>query len=198
MLFAHGCTIPLRDVDRSQPFDASDQDAIVLVRVTPRAAVIIEGGEADEHGFRGDHFAPLKLFWSEDGYAILKVPPTVGADCYGIVAIRPDKFTSVANERPFTQETVRWRQSIVRRPILLMAALLPIVGTIPAGMIAASTEVTDPRYADKEGRVAYSPRERVDLPVFKAVAGQVAYVGGLRIDASRWSAAWEMSSTRRM
>jgi hypothetical protein len=186
MLFVVGCSIPLREVAPSQSFAANDKDAIVLVRVTPAAAVIIESGEVDEHGFRGDNFAPRKQFGSQDGYAILKVPPTEGIDCYGIVAVRPEHFTPLAEERPFTFATVAWHKSIFKHPIVVFAAVLvPIVGAIPAGVVAASALETDFRNPDEKGRFAYSPREGVDLPVFKAVAGEVTYIGGLRIDASR-------------
>ena len=67
---------------------------------------------------------------------------------------------------------------------MVVIAFAPFIGAVGAGALIAAT-VTDFRYADERGRTVYSPRERVDLPVFKAFAGEVAYIGGLRIDASR-------------
>jgi hypothetical protein len=184
LLLMYGCAPRLHDVSQSQKFESSDQDAIILVRVTPKAALIVESGEADEYGFRGDHVAALKEYLSQDGYAILKVPPPHGADCYGIVAVRPDKYASRADERPFTYSTVMWHKSIVRRQVMIVA-LSPLPGLVPAAAIGASAAAMDFRGQDSQGRAAYSPRERVDLPIFRPMAGEVAYVGGLRIDATR-------------
>ena len=165
LLLACGCGNHLRELSADKAFNESCKDGIIVLRVTPGAWVQLARGRVDRDGWRarGVGVSGGRQFWPEHGYVVASVTPTDENEGFGIVQIRPEKFTNIAEEAPFTYATAMWPQ------------LSP--GPFGSPLLnAAAQAVAGP---------TYHPKANVRLPVFKAVAGQVTYVGAIRVDASK-------------
>ncbi len=159
-----------------------DNEGIVVLGVTRRTGVILVGGEADQDGWRKNNFTNRKHLWSAEDYVVFKATPTQDNEAYAVVAVRPERFTAFADEKPFTYATVMWHKSHIGQTELLGPTIaFGIVGLVAATALGAPIDWGP----DDKGSYAYSPRENVDLPTFKSVAGEVAYVGSLRVEASQ-------------
>jgi hypothetical protein len=154
----------IRELSSDKPFDADDKDAIVVLRVTPKAWVVLVRGKFDRYGWRPKGFLNRREVWSADGFVVAKVTPTKQNEGYAIVEIRPERYSSRAEEAAFTYATALWspKKNYWGTPVLVQVAN-QIVFECPV----------------------YTPLGEAHLPVFKAVAGQVTYVGAIRIDASK-------------
>lgn len=168
-------------LDAQLAFDRSDQDGLIVLQVTPRTGVIITGGECDQHGWARSASPTRQHFWSADGYVVARATPTRNKEAYAVVAVRPERFTSWADDKPFTYATVRWTRFIVDRARVNIFA-------VPLAFVAAvsATQGEPIVWGDEDkGHYAYSPPGGDDLPTFIAAAGEVTHVGGLRVEASR-------------
>ena len=182
--FAGGCTghtLKLSALAATTVFQRMDNEGIVVLGVTRRTGVIVVGGEADQDGWRKNNFADRKHFWSAEDYVVFKATPTQDNEAYAVVAVRPERFTAFADEKPFTYATVMWHKSTIGQNPPFAAMSFGIVGAV-----AAAAQGTPIDWgSDDKGLHAYSPRENVDLPTFKSVAGEVTYVGSIRVEASQ-------------
>lgn len=160
---ASGCAGHIRELSPDKPFDADDKDAIVVLRVTPNAWVVLVRGRFDRYGWRAKGVLNRRQLWSEDGFVVARVTPTEEDEGYAIVEIRPERYSNRAQEPAFTYATALWSQlsSGIFRPIEASALAQALEGP------------------------TYFPKGEARLPVFSAVAGQVTYVGAIRIDASK-------------
>jgi hypothetical protein len=50
LLLASGCAGHILELSPDKPFDADDKDAIVVLRVTPKAWVVLASGKFDRYG----------------------------------------------------------------------------------------------------------------------------------------------------
>ena len=165
---ASGCAGHIRELSPDKPFDADDKDAIVVLRVTPKAWVVLVRGKFDRYGWRSKGVLNRRQLWSGGGFVVAKVTPTEEDEGYAIVEIRPERYSNRDEEPAFTYATALWSPA---KP-----AVVPL-GLVPALVSTAATALTE--------IPAYSPHGEAHLPVFSAVAGQVTYVGAIRIDASK-------------
>jgi hypothetical protein len=175
LLLASGCAGHVRVLQCDKPFDSDDKDAIVVLRVTPGAWVMLARGKFDRNGWRAK-WGHRKL-WSENGFVVARVTPTEDDEAYGIVQIRPERFTSRAEEPAFTYATALW-SPVTNNGTIVMFGL--------AGYLAEEGA----KSAFEKGKTvtaspAYTPKGEAHLPVFEAIAGEVTYVGAIRIDASK-------------
>jgi hypothetical protein len=163
---ASGCAGHIRELSPDEPFDADEKDAIVVLQVTPRAWVVLVRGKFDRYGWRSKGVLNSREVWSEDGFVVAKVTPTKKDEGYAIVEIRPERYSSRAEEPAFTYATALWspKKNYRGPPVLLLLQA--------AGEMLMECPV-------------YTPLGEAHLPVFKAIAGQVTYVGAIRIDASK-------------
>jgi hypothetical protein len=145
-------------------FGETSDDGIIVLRVTPRAWVVLARGRVYPDGWRERGVSGRRRFWPEDGYVVAKVTPTDENEGFGIVQIRPEKFTSIADEAPHTYATAMWP---------------------PGSLTPEQPWFSEAGAAQAVPSPTYIPKANVRLPVFKAVAGQVTYVGAIRIDASK-------------
>jgi hypothetical protein len=152
---ASGCAGHILELSPDKPFDADDKDAIVVLRVTPKAWVVLVRGKYDRYGWWPKGFTNIRQFWSGDGFVVAKVTPTKENEGYAVVEIRPERYSSRAKEAAFTYATALWSPRFQADNPMLMEC--PV----------------------------YAPLGEAHLPVFKAVAGQITYVGAIRIDASK-------------
>ena len=150
------------------PFDSSDEDAIVVLRVVPQASVTIVRGTYDRDGWISKGMGFGSWFMAEEGFIVAQVTPTdeMDNDAFAVVQVRPERYTSRADEPAFTYTTARW-SPVVKRT-LLAAGIAAGIGTVGDCLV-------------------YSPKGEAHMPVFRAAAGRVNYVGAIRIDASRGS-----------
>jgi hypothetical protein len=165
---ASGCAGHIRELSPDKPFDADDKDAIVVLRVTPKAWVVLVRGRFDRYGWRAKGALNRMQLWSGGGFVVAKVTPTEEDEGYAIVEIRPERYSNRDEEPAFTYATALWSPT---KP-----TIVPL-GLVPAVVSAAATSLTE--------IPAYSPHGEAHLPVFSAVAGRVTYVGAIRIDASK-------------
>ncbi len=108
---------------------------------------------------------------------VARVTPTEDDEAYGIVQIRPERFTSRAEEPAFTYATALW-SPVTNNGTMVMFGL----GGYLAEEAAKSAFETGKTVTASP---AYTPKGEAHLPVFQAIAGQVTYVGAIRIDASK-------------
>jgi hypothetical protein len=162
-------------------FERTDNEGMVILGVTKRTGVIVMGGESDGYGWRKNIFVDREHFWSAEDYIVFKATPTQDTEAYAVVAVRPERFTAFADEKPFTYATVMWHKSYIGHPVFVPMGF----GLIVAAVVGAAQGSSIDWGPDDKGSYAYSPRENVDLPTFKSVAGEVAYVGSLRVEASQ-------------
>lgn len=160
---ASGCAGPIRELSSDKPFDADDKDAIVVLRVTPKAWVVLVRGKFDRYGWKAKGVLNRRPLWSENGFVTAEVTSTGKDEGYAIVEIRPERYSSRAQEPAFTYATALWSQ-------LSSGIFRPIEASPMARALEGPT---------------YFPKGEARLPVFSAVAGQVTYVGAIRIDASK-------------
>jgi hypothetical protein len=163
LLLACGCGNHLRELSADKPFSETNDDGIIVLRVTPGAWVELARGRVRRDGWYERGVSNRRQFWPEDGYVVAKVTPTDENEGFGIVKIQPEKFTNIADEAPFTYATAMW-------PQVTLSPFMPVVPGLIAQALAGP---------------AYHPKANVRLPVFKAVAGKVTYVGAIRVDASK-------------
>jgi hypothetical protein len=161
-------------------FDSNDNDALVVLYVTPRTGVIIVGGGCDEHGWSKNHFTTRQHFWSADGYIVVKATPTQGKEAYAVVAVRPERFTRFEDEKPYTYATVLWGRFLFDPGTFSLLAL-GVIGGVVSGAQGGPIDWGE----EDKGQFAYSPGAGADLPTFTAAPGQVGYVGALRVEASQ-------------
>jgi hypothetical protein len=161
---ASGCAGHIRELSPDKTFDADDKDAIIVMQVKPRAWVVLVRGKIDRYGWRPKGFQNRMQLWSGDGFVVAKVTPTKQNEGYAIVEIRPERYANRADEPAFTHATALWspKKNHWGTPVLIQAA----------DQMLAECPV-------------YAPLGEAHLPVFKGVAGQVTYVGAIRIDASK-------------
>jgi hypothetical protein len=166
----------MRDVTRNTAFEDGDEDAIIVLRVVPRAWVTIAPGNYGRHGWISMSMG--SQYWAEDGFVVAKVTPTdeMEDQAYAVTQVRPEHYTNMADEQPFTRETAMWT------PVRYQGAM---PGAVPALTAKAMASVGEcPAFSPKSGR---------DMPVFRAPAGRVTYVGTIRIDASKNMESGEVS-----
>ena len=76
LLLASGCAGYIRELSPDEPFDADEKDAIIVLRVTPRALVVLVRGKFDRYGWRPKGVVNRREIWSQDGFVVAKVTPT--------------------------------------------------------------------------------------------------------------------------
>ena len=108
LVLVSGCAGHVRALSPDKPFSSDDKDAIVVLRVTPGAWVMLVRGRFDRNGWREKGVLSQTKLWSEDGLVVAKVTPTKEGEAYGIVQIRPERFSSRAEEPAFTYATALW------------------------------------------------------------------------------------------
>lgn len=143
----------------------------------PNAWVAIVRGKFDRYGWKSKGVLNRRKLWSENGFVVAKVTPTAKGEGYAIVQIRPERFASRDEEPAFTYATALW-SPVTNNGTIVMFGL--------AGYLAEEAG----KSAFESGKTvtespAYTPKGEAHLPVFKAVAGEVTYVGAIRIDASK-------------
>jgi hypothetical protein len=195
LLLACSCASELvaSQPDAQLAFDGNSKNGLVVLGVTPRTGVVITGGECDQYGWARSYFPTRQHFWSAEGYIVATVTPTQAKEAYAVVAVRPERFTSLADEKPFTYATVLWPRFLFDRggDLVGAASMLALgpASLLGAGLIlatAASSANGDLIvWGDEDkGEFAYSPPGGDDLPTFTAAPGEAAYVGALRVEAS--------------
>jgi hypothetical protein len=105
---ASGCAGHIRELSPDKPFDADDKDAIIVLKVTPRAWVVLVWGNFDRYGWRPKGVLNRRQLWSGGGFVVAKVTPTRQNEGYAIVEIRPERYSSRAEEAAFTYATALW------------------------------------------------------------------------------------------
>jgi hypothetical protein len=99
LLFTTGCVGVYSSLSSSTRFDEYDNDAIVVIGVSPTARLGLATGMTDKLGWHESGLFPIaKTSWSEDGYAVVKVRPRTGQQTYAIVEIA----TKVADGHDYT------------------------------------------------------------------------------------------------
>ena len=115
-LLASGCAghfLNLSPLTEPTALQNTDNEGIVVLGVTRRTGVIVVGGETDGYGWRKNNFADRKHFCSTDDYVVFKATQTQDNEAYAVVAVRPERFTAFADEKPFTYATVMWHKSYI-------------------------------------------------------------------------------------
>jgi len=163
LVLASGCGGHIQELSRESSFDEGGKTAIIVLRVTTRAWVVLVRGKFDRYGWKAKGVLNRRPLWSEDGFVAAEVTPTGEDEGYAIVEIRPERYSSRAQEPAFTYATALWSQ-------LSSGVFMPIEASAIARALEGPT---------------YFPKGEAHLPVFSAVAGQVTYVGAIRIDASK-------------
>lgn len=174
--------VPILNVTRPEAglsLGSTDRDALIVLHVTPHTGVIVAGGECDTYSWAKNNFVKRQSFWSGDGYILMKANPTQGKEAYAVVAVRPERFTSLAEEKPFMFATVMWRRILFDR-----GTFLPGPSLLLSGLAADAQGGAIVWGEEDKGQFAYSPGPGMDMPTFTATAGSVTYVGALRVDAS--------------
>jgi hypothetical protein len=174
LLLTSGCGGHISHLSPDRHFEESDNDAIIVMRVKPRAWVTLARGNIDRYGWRETRVSNDTRFWPEGGLVVAKVTPTKRDEAYGVVSIMPEKLTDPADEPAFTFATAMWPR---RSPTCDIAAMGVLFGAVGAAGAAAAAALPPLPF--------YLPTVNVDLPTFKARAGEVTYVGAIRVDASK-------------
>lgn len=143
---AAGCGGNFRSPSSSTAFDENDQSAIIVLRVSPKNYVVLAKGIVEGDGWRMKGVDEMQ-FWSEDGFVVARVRPTEEGEAYGIITLRPDVYTDVADEPAPTYATARWPQ---------LRHLVGAQGYFP------DTHVHLPAFTATAGRVTYVGAIRID------------------------------------
>jgi hypothetical protein len=159
-LLAAGCGRNFLDLSSSTWFDQRNRSAIVVFRVSPKTYVLLSKGIVERDGWRAKLLKEAAEFWAEDGFVVARVKPTKEDEAYGIVRLRPEIYKDLADEPAPTYATARWSQGGAWGNKQVMASFFAV------------------------GSQGYFPDTHVRLPAFTATAGQVTYVGAVRVDAS--------------
>jgi hypothetical protein len=167
-LLASGCAGHMAELSPKTSFDEDDRRAIIVFRVIPRAWVVLEKGRYDVDGWRSKGLSSRTQFWPENGFVVAKVSRTGDDEAYAITEVRPERSTNLTDEAVFIHAAALWS---------------------PAGHGAGVPGLLPAMVADVAKRVtecpAYIPKGEARLPTFEAVAGQVTYLGAIRVDAAK-------------
>jgi len=174
LLLTIGCGGHISHLSPDRHFEESDNDAIIVMRVKPRAWVTLARGKVNRSGWRETRVSNNTRFWPEDGFVVARVSPTKKNEAYGIVSIMPEKLADPADEPAPTFATAMWPRRSPTCGIIAMGVMFGAVGAAGAAAVSALPPLP-----------FYLPRVDVDLPTFKARAGEITYVGAIRVDASK-------------
>lgn len=163
VLSSVGCGHHFLGLSAGTAFGEHDDDAIVVLRVSPKTTVVLVKGIVEGDGWRTKRADDATQFWTEDGFVVAHVTPTADDEAYGLIMVRPETYGKLGEEPPSTYATAHWPQG---------------AGKFRWG-----------RYKTWEDGNTFAPQPyfantNVRLPAFKAIAGRVTYVGTVRIDAS--------------
>jgi hypothetical protein len=167
-LLLEGCSSGIQTIPSTYSFVGSERNALVVLRVHPRALICIAKGRVDRYGWRAK--TGYQQFWAEDGVFVLEMDETQNDEAYGITSIKPDKLVRF-DEGARSGSRVLWPRT--RRYV---------AGAIAAGAIGVAAASVEPP--------TYIPKAHVRLPVFDAVAGRVTDLGTIEIDAPGPESSW--------
>jgi len=161
-----GCGHHFLGLSAGTVFDERDDDAIVVLRVSPKTTVVLAKGIVEGAGWRTKRADDATQFWTEDGFVVARVTPTAADEAYGIIVLRPEMYGDLGEEPSPTYATTHWPQG--------------------SGMLRWGLDKV--LYAPTNGNTfapqPYHAATNVRLPAFKAIAGKVTFVGAIRVDAS--------------
>jgi hypothetical protein len=164
LLLASGCAGQVAELPTWIGFDEESDESVVLLAVMPGARVVLAAGKIERDGWRSQGTPRRAELSAKDGFVVAKVSPTQDEQAYAVVEVRPDACTGSSQEASSSYATAFWS----------MAAAPPV----PSGT-SSSEQPTTARCP------AYAPAGEARLPVFRATAARVTYVGGLRLGVSR-------------
>ena len=167
LLLASGCGGYVSELPAWIGFGEDNEDAVVLLAVTPPTSVVLAAGRIERNGWRSKGPASRVRLPASDGFVIAKVAPTQDDQAYAIVQACLEHSARGGDERQTTYATAFW------------SAIAP-------GSRASSAADAAVQQAVGECSI-YAPSGEAQLPVMTAVAGRVTYVGAIGI-AATWDA----------
>jgi hypothetical protein len=152
-LLAGGCAAQIQEMPTWVAFgednlEGSNDTAVVVLKVTPSAEVLLAPGRIDPNGWRSKGKKSGVWLSAQGGFVVAKVSPTEDAAAYAVIGVRPDRLTGTAEGIAPTYESGFW-------------SLVP--GNAEPG--------------------TYGPTGETRVPLLKAIAARVTFVGAIRIDA---------------
>jgi hypothetical protein len=159
LLLLGACGGQINDLPTWVGFAEDSEDAIVLLAVTPPGSVVLAAGRVESSGWRGKGPSARMRLVARDGFIVAKVSPTLGDQAFAITQVCPEGATVGVDAPPFDHATAFW-----------------LVGVAGAPASEASVPLA--------GRECYVPTGEARLPVLKAIAGRVTYLGKLRVAAT--------------
>lgn len=165
---AGGCAGQIGEMPTWAAFDEDDVEAandaaIVVLKVVPPAQVLLAAGRIDQNGWRSK--GPRSGVWlsAKAGFVVARVSPTQDEDAYAVIQVRPDQLAGGRDGTAPTYETGFW-------------------SVVPGSAMAGGATQGSEKAGD---RPAYGPVGEARVPLFGAIAGRVAFVGAIKIDALR-------------
>jgi hypothetical protein len=165
LLLASECGGHIADLPAWIGFEEDNEDAVIVLAVTPPASVVLAAGRIEHDGWRSKGPSGRAHLLATDGFLVAKVSPTQDEQAYAIVEVCPNHSASHSDERPSTYTTAFW-------------------SVMPSGSPATSATDSSVEQTVRE-RPAYAPSGEAHLPVLKATAGRVTYVGAITIAATK-------------
>ncbi|MBN2575398.1 MAG: hypothetical protein JXP73_12615 [Deltaproteobacteria bacterium] len=167
-LLAVGCAGQISEMPTWVGFEednveGGDDVAVIVLKITPPAEILLAAGRIGPDGWRGK--GPASGVWlsARDGFVVARVSPSQDEMAYAVVQVRPRHLAGGKERGEPTYETGFW-------------------SAVPADAGAGGATQAP---AKAGNRPAYGPTGEARIPLFKAIAGRVAFVGTIRIDALR-------------
>jgi hypothetical protein len=161
-LLAGGCAGQISEMPTWVGFDedgnveAGNDAGIIVLKVAPPAQVLLAAGRIEPNGWRSKGAKNRVWLSARDGFVVARVAPARDEDAYAVIQVRPGQLAGGKDGTAPTYETGFW-------------------SALPASAAAE---------AGGDGP-AYGPAGEARVPLFKAIAGRVAFVGAIRIEASQ-------------
>jgi len=165
-LLAVGCAGQISEMPTWVGFDednveAGNHVAVVVLKVEPPAQVLLAAGRIDQNGWRSTGRKGEVWLSARDGFVVAKVTPTQDEMAYAVIQVKPDQLAGGSAASTPTYETGFWPR-------------------VTTNAVTGGSTQGEERAGD---RLAYGPAGEGRVPVLKAIAGRVVFVGAIRIDA---------------
>ena len=152
-LLAGGCAAQIQEMPTWGAFgednvEGSNDAAVLVLKVTPPAEVLLAPGHIEQNGWRGKGKKSGVWLSAQGGFVVAKVSPTEDAAAYAVIGVRPDHLTGTPEGTAPTYESGFW-------------------SLVPGNAVPGS----------------YGPTGEARVPLLKAIAARVTFVGAIRIDA---------------